>query len=50
MNNPLSFLRYVITILFLCDNHKFDETKNKKTLVSAVRFMKDLQRFDEQPF
>ena len=30
MNNPLSFLRYVITIVLLCDNHKFDETKNKK--------------------
>ena len=34
----------------LYDDDKFNNTKNKKILMSTIRFIKDSQRFDEQLF
>ena len=36
--------------LFLYGDGKFNDTKNRKVLMSASRFIKDSQKFDEQLF
>ena len=36
--------------LLLYGEEKFDDTKNKKILISTIKFIKDLQRFDEHLF
>ena len=41
-NNLISLLLY--------GDDTFDETKNRKILMSTIRFIKDSQRFDEQLF
>ena len=52
-NIPISFstVSYtnVISLLLYSDD-KFSDTKNRKILLSAIRFINDLQRFDEQLF
>lgn len=40
-NNLISFLR--------CGDNNFDDTKNRKVLMPAITFIKDLQRYNEQP-
>ena len=39
-NNPISFLLY--------GGDKFDNTKNRRILISAIRFIKDSLRSGEQ--
>ena len=39
-NNLISLLLY--------DDDKFDDTKDKTTLISTIRFIKDSQRLDEK--
>ena len=41
-NNLISWLLY--------GDDKFDDTKNRKILMSTIRFAKDSQRFDEELF
>ena len=36
--------------LFLYGDGKFDDIKNRKILMSTIRFIKDPEWFDEQPF
>ena len=36
--------------LFLYGDDKFNDTRIKKIVMSNIRFVKDSQRFDEQPF
>ena len=36
--------------LFLYGDGKFHDIKNRKILMSTIRFIKDPERFDEQPF
>ena len=36
--------------LFLYGDGKFHDVKNRKILMSTIRFIKDPERFDEQPF
>ena len=52
-NIPISFstVSYTNLIsLLLYSDYKFSDTKNRKILLSAIRFINDLQRFDEQLF
>ena len=52
-NIPISFstVSYTNLIsLLLYSDDKFSDTKNRKILLSAIRFINDLQRFDEQLF
>ena len=41
-NNQISF--------FLYGDDKFNDTRIKKIVMSNIRFIKDSQTFDEQPF
>ena len=36
--------------LFLYGDDKFNDTRIKEIVMSNIRFIKDSQRFDEQPF
>ena len=36
--------------LLLCSDDKFDDTKNRKLLMSTIRVIKDSQKFEEQLF
>ena len=36
--------------LFLYGDDKFNDTRIKKIVMSNIRFIKDSQTFDEQPF
>ena len=36
-----------IISLYLHGNGRFDDTKNRKILMSTIRFIQDSQRFDE---
>ena len=52
-NIPISFstVSYTNLIsLLLYSDDKFSDIKNRKILLSAIRFINDLQRFDEQLF
>ena len=44
----IPFLWFVIIIGY--GNDKFDGTKNRKVLMSTIKFIKDSQRFEEQLF
>ena len=48
-NIPISFstVSDKIISLYLHGNGRFDDTKNRKTLMSTIRFIQDSQRFDE---
>ena len=35
---------------FLYGNEEFDDTKNRKVLMSTIRFIKDSQRFEDKLF
>ena len=52
-NIPISFSMVndnsLISLLLYGDD-KFDDTKNRKIFMSTIRFVKDLQRYDEQLF
>ena len=52
-NFPTSFSTVIdnnLISLFLYGDGKFDGIKNREILMSTIRFIKDPQRFDEQPF
>ena len=47
-NIPISFSTLVkIISLFLYGNDKFDDTKNRKILMSSIRFINSSQKFGE---
>ena len=49
-NILISFSAVIDDNLILYGDDKFDDTKNRKILLSTLRVIEDSQRFDEQLF